>query len=65
MYLHVLCDQLIIRAVAFMGINTVSYFMPVNYFYASVRWPKSEFRIPTIFGIRNCEVYIIWASGNS
>ena len=33
--------------------------------------PSSEFRIPnsetctTNFGIRNCEVYIIWASGNS
>ena len=45
-----------------------------------VRWPKwltfhfqttSQFRIPKFalriseFGIRNCEVYIIWASGNS
>ena len=35
------------------------------------RIPNSEFRIPnpeistTNFGIRNCEVYIIWASGNS
>ena len=34
------------------------------------RIPNSEFRIPnseictTNFGIRNCEVYIIWASGN-
>ena len=33
--------------------------------------PNSEFRIPKFalriseFGIRNCEVYIIWASGNS
>ena len=45
-----------------------------------LRWPKwltfhfhttSQFRIPKFalriseFGIRNCEVYIIWASGNS
>ena len=33
--------------------------------------PNSEFRIPKFalriseFGIRNCEVYVVWASGNS
>ena len=33
--------------------------------------PNSEFRIPKFalriseFGIRNCEVYVVWANGNS
>ena len=41
------------------------------YTTSQFRTPNSEFRIPKFavriseFGIRYCEVYVVWASGNS
>ena len=53
------------------GGGQVQYDGPNGSLFISVLLHNSEFRIlnseicTTNFGIRNCEVYIIWASGNS
>ena len=46
---------------------TLDYDGPNGSLFISILLHNSEFRIffTANFGIRNCEVYIIWASGNS
>ena len=66
-----ICSR-VVRAARAMGQKVaVRYDGSNGSLFISILLHNSEFRIPnseictTTFGIRNCEVYIIWASGNN